>query len=258
VTRDYLSYSAVSTFQQCPLRYYFKYVLGLPEKTVAASLVFGAAIHAAVQFHFEQLLAGNPAPDLDTLLEVFQDSWRLREGQNVQFTKGEDINTLGRLADRMLLAFRQSDFARPQGIIVGVEEELRGTVIAGCPDLLARLDLIVDTGEALVITDFKTSRHSWSSEQTGDAAPQLLLYSEVAKDLAEGKPVKLQFAVMTKTKVPELAIHPVPVDAQQVERTKRLVERVWQAIQGRAFYPSPSALNCSTCAFRKPCAAWTG
>jgi hypothetical protein len=27
--RDYLSYSAVSTYQRCPLRYYFSYVEGL-------------------------------------------------------------------------------------------------------------------------------------------------------------------------------------------------------------------------------------
>jgi ATP-dependent helicase/DNAse subunit B len=49
--RDYLNYSAISLFQACPLRFYFKYILGLPEETIAASLLFGQAVHAAVQFH---------------------------------------------------------------------------------------------------------------------------------------------------------------------------------------------------------------
>src|SRR5882724_7854772 len=66
--RDYLSFSAVSTFQSCPLRYYFRYIRNLPDECVAASLVFGSSIHAAVQMHFEQLLAGFAAPDLATLL----------------------------------------------------------------------------------------------------------------------------------------------------------------------------------------------
>lgn len=71
--RDYLSYSAVSLYRQCPLRYFFRYVAGLPEQTVSASLVFGGAIHAAVQFHFEELLAGNSAPDLAALRDVYLD-----------------------------------------------------------------------------------------------------------------------------------------------------------------------------------------
>ncbi|HEV3262761.1 MAG TPA: PD-(D/E)XK nuclease family protein, partial [Gemmataceae bacterium] len=87
--RDYLSYSAVSLFQACPLRFYFKYVLGLPEETVTASLLFGQAVHAAVQFHYEQLLAGQPPPDLDTLLGVFQDQWATQDPGAVQYGKGE-------------------------------------------------------------------------------------------------------------------------------------------------------------------------
>ena len=29
--RDYISWSAISTYQQCPLKWHFRYVLGLPE-----------------------------------------------------------------------------------------------------------------------------------------------------------------------------------------------------------------------------------
>jgi hypothetical protein len=56
------------------------------------------------------------------------------------------------------LPSQQSAFAQPRGKILGVEEELRGRLVAGCPDLLARIDLLVETDDALVITDFKTAR----------------------------------------------------------------------------------------------------
>ena len=46
-TRDYLSFSAVRTFQGCPLKYRFRYIDGLPEDCVASSLVFGSAIAAS-------------------------------------------------------------------------------------------------------------------------------------------------------------------------------------------------------------------
>jgi RecB family exonuclease len=231
---DHISYSAISTFQTCPLRFCFRYVLGLPVTTISASLVFGSAMRQAVQFHFEQLLVGRPAPDLDTLLAIYQEYWESCPEETVLFGKDENRDTLGRLADRSLRIFMESDFARPKGVILGIEEELRGQIIPGCPDLLARVDLIVDDGDELHVSDFKTARCSWSDHKVDDTAPQLILYSELVKPIADGRPIKLSFAVLTKTKLPVLAVHDVPLDAQQVERTKRTVERIWRAIQAVA------------------------
>src|SRR5262249_7940595 len=146
---DHLSYSAIRLFQSCPLRFFFRYVLGLPEPTIAASLVLGSALHRAAQYHFEQLLAGKPSPDLDTLLAVFQERWHTYESEPIQYGKGESRDTFGRLADRMLRAFQRSDFAKPKGEILGIEEELRVPIIPGCPDLVARLDLLIDAGDEL-------------------------------------------------------------------------------------------------------------
>jgi putative RecB family exonuclease len=180
------------------------------------------------------------------------------EGQIIRFKAGDSFNELCRLADRMLKAFRQSDFANPRGTIIGVEEELRGSLLPDCPELLARVDLIVETENALVVSDFKTSKSGWSQDQVLDAAPQLLLYSEVTKELSDGKPIRLEFAVLSKAKIPFLQVHPVVHDLYQIRRTKSLVERVWQAMQNQVFYPNPSPINCSTCPFRKPCREWQG
>jgi ATP-dependent helicase/DNAse subunit B len=62
-SRDYLSFNAVRAYQSCPLRYFFRYIAGLPEHTVSASLIFGAAVHRAIEHHFRELLVGNqPRP----------------------------------------------------------------------------------------------------------------------------------------------------------------------------------------------------
>ena len=58
--------------------------------------------------------------------------------------------------------------------VAAVEETLRGRVIPGLPNLLARLDLIVETDTELVISDWKTSRSRWNAEQADEAAKQLL------------------------------------------------------------------------------------
>jgi len=256
--RDYVSYSAISTYQSCPLRYFFRYVEGLPEQTVASSLVFGGAIHSAIELQFRELLSGNPAPDLDMLLAAYQAAWQERELGTVHFGKDENAESLGRLADRMLRAFQASDLSQPGGTILGIEEELREPLVPGCPDLLARIDLLIDTGSELVIRDFKTARSRWSQNQAAESAGQLLLYSELVQKLDPEKTVRLEFAVLTKTKEPAVDLYVVRADRQRVDRMKRIIERVWRSIEAGLFYPAPSPMQCPTCPYREPCRAWTG
>lgn len=256
--RDYISFSAISSFQRCPLAFKFRYLDQLREDVVSASLVFGGAIHSAIELHFNELMAGNPAPDLDTLLYSFQDAWRNRENGSIRFNKGDDENTLGELAERMLRAFQSSSGAVPEGRILGVEEELRGGIIPGVPDILGRIDLLVETSDAVVVTDWKTSRSRWNANQATDNADQLLLYSELVRDLVPGKSLRTQFMVVTKAKTPSVEMHTAAVSPRQIARTKRTVQRVWRAIESGNFYPTPSPMNCSGCPFKAACREWTG
>jgi putative RecB family exonuclease len=254
--RDYISFSSLSLYRTCPLRWFFKYRVGLPEEAVSSALVYGGGIHRAIQLHFTELLAGNPAPHRDALLAEFWEGWKEREPGEIRFGKDENLDSLGRLAERMLIAFQESDVARPSGQILAVEEELRGPVVPGCPDVLGRVDLIVDAGCELVISDWKTARSRWSLEQAEDASEQLLLYSELAKDFAPDKPLMLEFVILTKTKEVVVDRHLMPVDPVQVTRTKRLVENVWRAIEAEHFYPAPSPMNCPSCPYRAECRSW--
>ena len=238
------------------MRYYFRYLRGLPEPFVSASLVFGCAIHAAIEIHYREQLRGIKQPPFELLQQVYRETWTHYGSQTIRFGQEADRGSLDELSDRVLATFQASDLAQPAGRILVIEEELRGALIPGCPEILARVDLVIDAGPALVLTDFKTSRARWSQEHVDESAGQLLLYHDLVQTLADGKPVRLEFAVITKTKVPTLTRHPVAVDRRQIERTKRIVHRVWTAIQTGVFYPNPSPLNCSTCPFREPCREW--
>ena len=255
--RDYLSWSAVSTYLRCPLKYQFHYLDQLPEEFVSTNLVFGGAIHAALEAYFGEHLASRRSLSVDALLAVYHATWSQADLAAVQFGKSEDLASLGSLAERMLQAFVVSDLSRPTGSIIGIEEELRFPVLADCPDLLARLDLLVETDEAFVVTDFKTARSRWSPGDVNAAEGQLIVYHELVRQWAD-KPIRLQFAVITKTKQPDVEIQPVTADPQRIERIRRLIQRVWAGIQTGVFYPVPSAMNCPTCGYRNRCARWTG
>jgi putative RecB family exonuclease len=256
--RDYISWSALSTFRTCPLKYKFRYIDGLPEESVSSALVFGTSIHSAIEQHYQAQLAGDPKPDLDALLFAYRSAWLPHDPDAISFGSTETRASLDALAARMLTAFLNSPAAIVQGRVLGVEEEVRGELIPGVPDLYWRIDLLTEDSDSLVITDIKTSRGKWSQEQVEDSGEQLLLYSHLASEIAPGKKVVTRFLVLTKTKEPVIEEHVRDVEPAAVKRTLAGVERVWRAIESGVFYPAPSTINCSSCGYRAACRAWAG
>lgn len=256
--RDYVSWSALSTFRTCPLKYKFRYVDGLPEESVSGALVFGTGIHTAVEQHYQAILSGDPKPDLDALLFAYRSAWLPHDPNAVQFGSTETQTSLDALAARMLTAFLNSPAASVQGRVLGVEEPVRGLLVEGVPDLYGRVDLLTEDSDSLVITDIKTSRGKWSPEQVEDSGEQLLLYSHLASEISPGKKVQTRFLVLTKTKEPVVEEHAREVEPAAVKRTLAGVERVWRAIEGGQFYPAPSTMACASCGYRAVCRAWMG
>lgn len=256
-SRDYISFSAIKTYQQCPLRYFFRYIAGIPETTISASLVFGSAVHRAVEHHFRTLLETSCFPSQEELLAEYRAGWA-DHSLPIRFSKDEQADSFDDLAARMISAFSQSDLAQPNGKILGIEETLRGEVIPGLPDVLGRVDLIWETKDELVVTDWKTSRAKYSQDQVDESASQLLLYGELAQDFAPNKRVRLQFGVLTKTKDVSVDVHSFAFDPLQLDRTKRVIERIWHAIESEHFYPAPSMMNCPGCPYRDACRKWPG
>ena len=256
--RDYVSWSAISTFRQCPLKYKFRYIDGLPEESVSSALVFGTGIHTAVEQHFQAMLSGEGQPDVERLMFAYRSAWLPHDPDAIQFGSTETRASLDALAGKMLTAFLASPAASVQGRVLGVEEEIRGMLVEGVPDLYGRVDLLTEDSDSLLITDIKTSRGRWSPEQVEDSGEQLLLYSHLASEICPGKKVATRFLVLTKTKEPVVEEHVREVEPAAVKRTLAGVERVWRAIESGVFYPAPSTMTCSGCGFRKACTAWCG
>ena len=257
--RDYISYSQLKLFQTCPLRWYFEYVEGLPPEVVGSSLVFGGAIHAAIEHFYRAQMAGDPPPASADLLASFDAAWSADAVAPIAYGDA-DAAALRGLAENMLTAFLESDLSEPGGEVIGIEEELHSPIALGLPDLLARVDLMVATDDALVIRDFKTARSRWGATQRADSAGQLLLYGELARPLADalGLTVRLEFLVVTKTKSPVIERHPVKSDSDRMARMRLALQRIWSAMQAGHIYPNPSRLNCATCPHQTACRDWRG
>ena len=239
--RDYVSWSAISKFRTCTLKYKFRYIDGQLEESVSSALV-----------------SGEEQPDIERLMFAYRASWLGHDPDAIQFGSSETRASLDALAGKMLTAFLNSPAASVQGRVLGVEEEIRGTLIEGVPDLYGRVDLLTEDADTLVVTDIKTSRGKWSQEQVEDSGEQLLLYSHLASEISPGKSIQTRFLVLTKTREPVIEEHVREVEPGNVKRTLAGVERVWRAIESGVFYPAPSTMNCASCGYRSACRAWTG
>jgi putative RecB family exonuclease len=76
--RDYVSWSQLSTFRQCPLRYQFRYLDRVEPEFVSSALLVGSSLHSAIEHHHRQQLETDDTVSLDELLEAFWSDWKHR------------------------------------------------------------------------------------------------------------------------------------------------------------------------------------
>jgi putative RecB family exonuclease len=262
--RTYLSHSQLSTMRSCPRKFAFLYVEKASADFIPSSLIFGGAIHSALELYFRARLEGLEVSN-GALLSAYHDGWKRQqrdagEGVPVRFNKDQNGDLLHTLADRIITSFLASPLASPKGTILGVEEELRVQLDPDLPDLLAKVDLVTQTDGALHVIDFKTSRSKWTEQKAQESGEQLLLYRLAVNRMSQhlGVPVKLHFAIITKAKTPIVQLIPVPADDSRIAALKDSVSQIWLAIQSGNYYPNPSPQNCTTCPYRSRCPVFSG
>ena len=108
------------------------------------------------------------------------------------------------------------------------------------------------------VTEWQTLERAWDQQQVVDQSDQLLLYADLVRKVMPGKQLRLQFAVLTKSRDPKIQLLETTFDESKLDRTKRIFQAVWSAIQSGHFYPSPSPMQCPSCGYRKQCGAWRG
>ncbi len=133
---------------------------------------------------------------------------------------------------RMLQKFLASELTQPEGRIIGIEEKFRGVLIPGLPDLLGYVDLLLETDDAVIVRDFKTSRSAWDPQQATDQSDQLLLYADLVRKVMPGKQRRLQFAVLTKARDPKIQLLETPFDESKLDRMS-IPGRKWRTIPVR-------------------------
>lgn len=254
--RPHWSYSALSQYLVCPLRFYFQRVLGLPQHTVGSSLVLGSAVHVALAAYHRTVQQDEPT-DTDKLHHVFTEAWHRRENETrVLYRDGENRADL--LAQGIALIEVYLEEPPPQNI-VGIEQEIiapmrnsRGEYLE--TPLVAVVDVITEDNEEWTVHEYKTSGRAFSISEA-ETSLQPTCYSN-ATNAAFGHSATVAYTILIKTKTPRVQRLTTVRSGDDLGRLGDLVENVERAVQAGIFYPVESPLNCSACPYRSPCRRW--
>jgi DNA helicase-2/ATP-dependent DNA helicase PcrA len=142
-----ISHRQVDDYETCPLKYQYIHILRIPLRQ-HHSVVYGSALHNAVEFYLRRRAAGNYT-SLEDFLRAFDNAWR-----NEGFLTREHEEQRKRAGVAALTRFYHEEEASGQKP-TDVEREFGFNL--GLNRVRGRFDRVDETPEGLVIVDYKSS-----------------------------------------------------------------------------------------------------
>lgn len=204
-----LSHSSIATFLDCPERYYLRYKDGWRNTTPNASLIFGSAVHKALEHYFRNGI--NP-------VVAFIQEWGKNETKEMYYSARDNWETLNEKGRNLLTLFL-SDYAHRFTDVVETEGELRVEIEEGL-GILGYYDLLCSVDGVPSIVDFKTAAQRYDP-RTVETSDQLTLYLALARRL-KMEPKQVVFVVLVKNKKPVIQIL---VGKRKVKDTVGIIRR---------------------------------
>jgi putative RecB family exonuclease len=254
---DHFSISAMGTFQTCPRQWRYKYLDRASPEFVPSSLLFGAAVHTALETIHRAVMNGSVA-SFDEAAHVFADHWATESAEKaVRFCQGESTETLHALA-RSLLALYVEHHVPTLGWVRKVEESVRAALPGMSVPVVGRIDWLAEDDQALWLVDAKTARSAFNDDRLREVTPQLALYASTYMPLAAflGKPLRGRLVLFRKLKKPRIEVRELDLGAADLAYTQQMLRETWSLIEAayRAdSFPVCPSWACKQCVYQLRC-----
>jgi CRISPR/Cas system-associated exonuclease Cas4 (RecB family) len=235
----HLSHYQIDDYLNCPLKYKYVHVLRLP--FFHHTIVYGKAVHAAVELYYHYKISGQPVT-LDMLYQSYSDAWRnigflSQEHEERRFDAGKD-------AIRKFFEREEKIGQIPDMI----EEKFNFRI--GMNQLAGRWDRIDNRNGNIVIVDFKTSEvyQQDAADKKTSSSLQLQIYSMAYEQNFGHYPdwVELHF-------LESGLIGKAEINKKNFDKARDQIETAARGIRIRDYTAAPNYQSCAYCAYSNIC-----
>ncbi len=241
------SFSRVKCFQQCPLRYRFRYIEGRKEAFRSIESFLGSTVHDVLEWLYAQRddAIEHSEPEI---LEEFSRRWTEGRDRTVAVIRiNDDDDEYHRLGREMLSRFFHETFSRDRSRTVSLEQRLSKrlsteVLFTGFADRIGR----TDKGRLFVI-DYKTSKSEGNGSEFSEGL-QAPLYAACVLDHHDDTEALAGYHYLRHG----------TTRWQQVDRdrARQLVERFLHLVgevEAAGDFPADPGVLCAWCGFNAIC-----
>lgn len=231
-----LSYSKLTTFEACPLKYKFRYLYNLPSPNTAASN-FGVSVHNTLNEFYEGLKSGKE-PSLDDFKDLYEKNW---------ISKGYDNRAHHNTRKKQGIEIIENyyDLNKENWIIPEMMERAFNLKI-GDYSFSGRIDRIdkLEDGTYEVI-DYKTGASKKNQKLEKDL--QLSLYALACRDVYDIQASKLSLYFLEDNEK-----HSTTRNSDELEKAEKDIAEKTDKLMNSDFEATPG-FPCKFCEYRLVC-----
>jgi putative RecB family exonuclease len=242
--------SRLSTYEQCPRQYRYKYVDRIPREDETVESFMGHCVHAALERLYADLQMAKEVT-LPEILEHYRQAWGAGWHEGIRIVRQEyTAEQYRRLGERCLTAYYHRHAPFDEGTTLGLEAKMAVALDeAGAYTIQGIIDRLVEVGEGRYeIHDYKTGGRLPSQDRL-DGDRQLALY-QLAVEAAwpDAKDVELVWHYLVFDRVLRSRRN-----REELEGLKRETIALVEKIEAdTTFAPRESPL-CNWCAYQDLC-----
>ena len=237
-----LSASAVDSYRNCPQKYLFGAVWGIPGGPRAAT-TFGNVMHTTIKQFIEALRKGRRL-EFDEVETIFRREW-----SSAGFEDAYQEECYQRDGIEQLRAFYASCMEAPPDVIA--QEKRFAIELENNVQITGRIDQMNRLGgpgsREVEVVDYKTGRPKTAAHARNDL--QLGIYALAAREDLEVEPARLVYYNLETNECVAATR-----DAKQIEEMRGTIQEVAADIRAREF-PALLGFHCRTCEYRFICPA---
>jgi CRISPR/Cas system-associated exonuclease Cas4 (RecB family) len=240
------SHSAISTYENCPLKYKFSYIdrVSPPRKNIEAFL--GIRVHESLEKLYRDMLYEKMCT-LEELITFYNEKWNKEMHGNIHTTKNYDSENYCKMGERYLTDYYNTYQPFSDGQTIALEKRIFFP-LDDTHWIVGVIDRITEKDGVFEVHDYKTSLY-FPTKKDVHSDCQLALYALALDYLYDIKNIELVWHYLAFNK--EIRIKkPSYEDAREIILKK--IELIEENKQNENFQPKESSL-CPYCSYQPLC-----